>query len=588
MPAIQKAEPAAVMGKRKRNILLSALLLLCLSQFNALPTYAHNVNGFASIPLQQDIYTPSTDLFSGSFQYNIPIETPPGRNGINPNLTINYDNGGVATWVGSGWNLSVWSIKRNTKKGAAIQAGSDDYVIDYGNSKMELINIAPNEYREKYQSSFYRIRKVVGSNSEDFYWELTDKNGTRHYFGKQITSRYTLPTNVIVDWRLEFVTDVNNNVMSFTYFTDQNQLYLNKIQYTAVEGDSNKFAPYQVDFVLENWGCNTGPSSCIAVGAPIRYGLSPYGIVTAKRLKAIKISGRNASNGAQNLIRAYILSYVHDNNTNIDQLSSVQEYGKDAVIDAQGNITAGTALPVMSFKCYPTTGAPSSTVLNNNFQSHILPEGGDVNGDGQGDAVFGVPAPTGQQGWRICTGYSTGFTCQQPIYTDKPSYLADYTGDGLGDYLTRIQSNSYWTLCAYSFSSTNENWNCRTTNLSVGAAASPPKAVGDFDGDGYTDIIKPSPYGTCFSLGDAQFNCAGGSVGSANSIAVDLDGDGFDDVLTLGSTVSIYYSSGQRSTYGTVPLLSLKIALDPQFLEMLSAISMAMAYLTLPMFRPSG
>src|SRR3569833_579477 len=118
---IQKEAAITVIKTRNINIWINALLLLCLSQLNPTYTYAHNVNGFASIPLQQAIYTPTTDLFSGSFQYSVPIETPSGRNGIEPKLSLNYDSGGVASWVGAGWNLSLGSIKRNTKKGAAIQ-----------------------------------------------------------------------------------------------------------------------------------------------------------------------------------------------------------------------------------------------------------------------------------------------------------------------------------------------------------------------------------------------------------------------------------------------------------------------------------
>lgn len=58
------------------------------------------------------------DLFSGNFQYNIPVLDLPGPNGSYP-FTLGYQSGigmdDEASWVGLGWNLSPGAINRSMR-----------------------------------------------------------------------------------------------------------------------------------------------------------------------------------------------------------------------------------------------------------------------------------------------------------------------------------------------------------------------------------------------------------------------------------------------------------------------------------------
>jgi hypothetical protein len=49
--------------------------------------------------------TPDTSLFTGSARTTIPIEVPPGRNGIQPNLAFRYNSSQSNGWLGVGWSL---------------------------------------------------------------------------------------------------------------------------------------------------------------------------------------------------------------------------------------------------------------------------------------------------------------------------------------------------------------------------------------------------------------------------------------------------------------------------------------------------
>ena len=54
------------------------------------------------------------DLFTGAMSYQIPIEVPPGRNGMDPGLTLSYNSRRGNGWVGVGWELEVGAIERST------------------------------------------------------------------------------------------------------------------------------------------------------------------------------------------------------------------------------------------------------------------------------------------------------------------------------------------------------------------------------------------------------------------------------------------------------------------------------------------
>src|SRR5262249_15785819 len=59
---------------------------------------------------------PGTD---GSFVYTYPLRTPPGRNGIQPNLVLSYNsNGGKPDDIfGYGWSINVPYIQQMNKMG---------------------------------------------------------------------------------------------------------------------------------------------------------------------------------------------------------------------------------------------------------------------------------------------------------------------------------------------------------------------------------------------------------------------------------------------------------------------------------------
>ncbi len=62
-----------------------------------------------------DTVTP--DLFTGTMSYSVPIEVPPGRNGMTPQLTLLYRSGNPNMYMGIGWELEPGGVVRSLKGG---------------------------------------------------------------------------------------------------------------------------------------------------------------------------------------------------------------------------------------------------------------------------------------------------------------------------------------------------------------------------------------------------------------------------------------------------------------------------------------
>jgi hypothetical protein len=117
-----------------------ARLLLCIFVFQILsPTQLMALTGGPSQPEMQAFQPAGTtdmvDLFSGDFNYNIPLFELPGPNGGYP-FSLSYQSGVTldqeASWVGLGWSLNPGAITRQ------MRGLPDDFRGDPINTKMSV------------------------------------------------------------------------------------------------------------------------------------------------------------------------------------------------------------------------------------------------------------------------------------------------------------------------------------------------------------------------------------------------------------------------------------------------------------------
>jgi hypothetical protein len=62
----------------------------------------------------------------GSATLSYPLEVPPGRVGIQPQLSVQYNSGGGNGWMGLGWDLPVQAITIDTRWGVPRYSGSQE------------------------------------------------------------------------------------------------------------------------------------------------------------------------------------------------------------------------------------------------------------------------------------------------------------------------------------------------------------------------------------------------------------------------------------------------------------------------------
>jgi len=314
---------------------------------------------------------------SGAAMTSIPIIVPPGRKGIEPRISLNYNSNTKNGWIGVGWGLDMGSIQRNTKRG--VDYNANDYVITVNGSASELVSRGDwgtNYYGAKIEGTFSRYYK----NSSTGGWEVTTKDGTKYYYGTTAASRQDSGTNVF-KWCLDKVQDTNGNYLTVTYWKDQGEIYLDRIDYT---GNGSLPTTNYVKFYLES-----------RTDAPVMY-TANFSVKTAYRLKTIEVRSNNAT------VRAYALKYDADPDTSGDQysaatgrslLSGVLQYGSDVTVDQNtGAVTIGSSLPEIKFTweqagglSFASTSNPVSTGTINNGTNIYF---GDWNGDGITDVMW--------------------------------------------------------------------------------------------------------------------------------------------------------------------------------------------------------
>lgn len=140
-----------------------------------------------------------TDLHTGASEVTVPIEVPPGRGGLTPNLTLSYSSNSVnemkariaqGSWVGIGWDLSVGSIR---KVFGEYPGETSRYFLELNGHGDELILGQDGEWYGKHHE-YLRIDEMDSCDLVEAgdgiqhpvppcHWIVTDKQGTKYYFG---------------------------------------------------------------------------------------------------------------------------------------------------------------------------------------------------------------------------------------------------------------------------------------------------------------------------------------------------------------------------------------------------------------------
>lgn len=443
-------------------LLLSCLSVPLLSHASATQDDTSKIGADIGVVLERSA-TP--DLYTGAMSYQFPLEIPPARQGMIPDLALAYRTSNSNSWIGYGWDLDVGAIERTTKYG--IDYSKKDFLLRKSGTAADLVTVGYQEYRLKVENEFARIIEVSGTGFPDRYFVATTKLGTKLYYGQTENSCVYGPQGVF-KWALSKIEDVNGNFITYTYSRDNGQIYLDQIRYNG----------NLVKFYLTN-----------RTDAPEMYSAN-FMVKTAKLLEHIEVIGANGG-----LVRAYYLNYSPSAATGRTILKSIKQYGN--------NISTDGMLREVSFSYTQSANRMHDPVaaLGSNGpggQTNVLGNqfSGDFNGDGKTDFMY-----FGSDGWYVAL--SKGNEFETPIKwlsKDGPSglttggagflFVGDFNGDGKTDLL---YNNNGWYVAL----SNGNGFDAPTLWLSNSGPTGPTYSgmptlfnfVGDFDGDGKLDFM---------------------------------------------------------------------------------------------------
>lgn len=504
----------------------------------------------------------------GAFTHRVPLDIPPGRNGLTPDLALVYNSQQLDDGiVGYGWSLSIPYIERVNKTGVD-RLYIDNYFTSSLSGELATTSTA-NEYRSRFEDGGF-ITYTFSSNS----WVAYDKKGTKYTFGATTTAQLyatTSPSNVY-RWVLEEIRDGNNNYITYQYVRDSNtnQIYPYKITYTGYNTTAGIFT---IDFTRAT---RTDPMSSYKSG---------FRVVTNDRITEIKAS----VNGSW--VRKYTLSYASGQNGYRSLLSSVQETGRD---DAATELT----LPATTFIYSSTTPGYTSHTNKKTWSGTRAVADSDGNGlpdlnlfylRGSDSSVLKSLDQNLYPSFTTHTGSAPDYWAQDGYggpggyqYLERGARYVDLTGDGKADMLrslnvstgskTRDYYNNQSSVSGFSWVSTATSTSIPMFTYQSGSSNYATGLFGNVNGDGLVDYVISLPSigsnqdsdgaylhqatsSPMWTLATSTFTPVAdmptsGTSQVANEL-VDINGDGLDDWMSAGaSSITFCINTGSAWTSG--------------------------------------
>jgi len=205
-----------------------------------------------AVPLGGLQQAAEANLYTGAFTVSVPIEIPPGRSQVTPDLRLRYLSSDGDGPLGRGWTLPLGQIQRNTKNGVPRCKATigfdftDDFVLVLNGNSHELVLDTGSSYRPRIDNSFLEATKNVAANT----WEVVDRAGRRYRFGTAPDARLWINSDTFLNstscsftsvWGLTEIEDPYGNLVKITYAAGLDYLIPEKIEYGGTASTAHPF-----------------------------------------------------------------------------------------------------------------------------------------------------------------------------------------------------------------------------------------------------------------------------------------------------------------------------------------------------------
>lgn len=449
---------------------------------------------------------------SGSATYVVPLELPPGRAGVQPELSLMYDSSRGLGRFGVGWSLAGIS-KIAPCDATFAQDGVLGSKVGFCLDGQRLIEVGPDEFRTE-RDSFARITRHPMGTTADFIVETRD--GLRH----------TYPWYPGANYPLARVEDSQGNRMTISHSGDGGRP--ESIEYTenrAPTGELRAEAATKVLFAYDDAvGQGGGPRRAYRIRIVHESTVpgSSFGGITLPGFTPPRVSFRD-----------YDLTYERDEHGHVARLSQIQECvgSCDGGTCTREGVEADLGDANIPRTCKPPTrfdwqvGRPStSQPLELPVWTHgsapglVLPKRGavrdlftehswdgtrfetnacggpfrlDFNGDGRDDVAWAEDC--GDSGrWKIMLARSNREGFDPPIETVLPArhdtHPADINRDGRTDLVTTTGGD--WRLGVVLPGGDAPRDAQIATLENVAGDRMRNLVLADLNGDGLTDLLS--------------------------------------------------------------------------------------------------
>ena len=491
----------------------------------------------------------------GEAAYTIPLAVPPGRAGMEPNLSLSYQSGNGDGVFGVGFNLTgvparIRQCPVSDRDNSMIDWTAGSFCLG-GDRLVRVATVATNaEYRTRAET--YARIQTVGAVASPTSFTITERSGNTVLYGQQVsTTRWRHDSSgqaasisegpVVIEWLPTLITDRFGNQMSFTWTVQT---------FTVPEGSAVDVRLSSIQYP-QNRSVSFAYESRPAPNPISTTWSSGVGRTSRTRAVAIHMTSPDVPGAEAYHQWSYYFNYTSNSITGRPRIGQVTRCDLNGLCLPATNLNwENGSMGVTTQVVNPPVGYETPTQLEN-------AQVADFDGDGRQDiAARGSSlfvgwfwyrsTPTGLVAFETTPGSGTpGGGSSLP----QTPFFVDLNGDGRTEHLTQSSTTLTWYVSVPSPTGTIDSYPFHVGGQHAYAA--------DYDGDGAVDLYfendessgvlyrghgsnLPSTFDPPVAVNCGESVMAGTPppVDNVDRRVTDVDGDGRAEIFYLGSQYS--------------------------------------------------